>query len=250
MCRRSSRRWTVIPSAPPSSARTAAQTGSGSCPPAPAGAWRRGRCSPPGVALVSWLDSRDDPVDAVGCHPGRGGRRRGLPARHRPQGGLGQDEGLLPPDGERDLPLPVRPRAVDRDDPADAVLGMEHGDARPERAQVVGAAASAPSPARGLDLGRVGVEEQADLEPGVAAPRDRLGDAIGGGPTTSSPPSVVSSSRRSGTSVTWSGRDCQGDRDDRRLDRQLQVEPDLDRLAEQRGGRGPGCAGGPRGGGP
>ena len=52
-------------------------------------------------------------------------------------------------------------------------------------------------------------------------------------PTTSSPPSVVSSARRSGTSVTWSGRDLDGDRDDLRLDRHLQVEPDPDRLAEE-----------------
>ncbi len=44
---------------------------------------------------------------------------------------------------------------------------------------------------------------------------------------------MVSSARRSGTNVTWSGRSSKRERDDLRLDGQLQVEPNLDRLAKQ-----------------
>ena len=42
----------------------------------------------------------------------------------------------LAADGEGDRPLAVRAGAVDRDDPADAVLGVDHRDPGPEGVEV------------------------------------------------------------------------------------------------------------------
>ena len=52
-------------------------------------------------------------------------------------------------------------------------------------------------------------------------------------PATSRPPSVVSSARRSGTNVAWSGLISRAIAMIAGLEGQLEVEPDLDGLAEQ-----------------
>lgn len=62
---------------------------------------------------------------------------------HRPKRRFRQHEGLLAAHGERDLALAIGARPVDGDDPAEAVLGVEDGDAGAEGVQVVGAGGGA-----------------------------------------------------------------------------------------------------------
>ena len=66
--------------------------------------------------------------------------------------------------------------------------------------------AATPIAIDGLDLAGVGVDEQADLDARVAAIASTASPTRSTLPGHVEAPSVVSSSRRSGTSVTWSGR--------------------------------------------
>ena len=86
----------------------------------------------------------------------------------------------------------------------------------------------------GLDLPQVGIEEQADDNAGVLEPVDHLARRDPAGRAMSSPPSVVTSSRRSGTSVAWSGSDAAGDVEHLVVAGHLQVQLHGDRLAQDR----------------